>query len=182
MIIVHISGAPGSGKTTLGKQLSKIKRSNVVIKDLDDLFDEFMEKIKYRFDSKKYQKYIMSFLTKYSKQKKNIILVGLNQDKGHTNKLYNLNATHKFYIDIEPEVLLERLFYREIVQIYRHRKNIWKDYMKNPEITVSRLKHNIDISELEKENEKFDEVYERHEYDFLTISKIRSQLKKIKLI
>ena len=40
-MIIHISGAPGSGKTTLGEELQKHfqkYKSKIIVKDLDDLF------------------------------------------------------------------------------------------------------------------------------------------------
>lgn len=36
--IIHISGAPGSGKTTLGLKLKKYYKNKVIVTDLDDLF------------------------------------------------------------------------------------------------------------------------------------------------
>jgi uridine kinase len=41
-IIIHISGASGSGKTTLGNKLKDKLGNKVIIKDLDDLRDEFI--------------------------------------------------------------------------------------------------------------------------------------------
>ena len=59
MSIIHVSGAPGSGKTTLGNQLRENKK--IVVMDLDDLFSEFA-KSDTKFDPKKYQKYIYAFI------------------------------------------------------------------------------------------------------------------------
>jgi uridine kinase len=42
-IIIHISGASGSGKTTLGKKLKIYFQSSVIVKDLDELRDEFIK-------------------------------------------------------------------------------------------------------------------------------------------
>ena len=41
-IIIHISGASGSGKTFLGKQLKDKFKNKIIVKDLDDLRDEFI--------------------------------------------------------------------------------------------------------------------------------------------
>ena len=45
-LIIHISGAQGSGKTTLGEKLKEIYGNEIYVKDLDDLFGEFLRKKK----------------------------------------------------------------------------------------------------------------------------------------
>ena len=45
-IIIHISGASGSGKTTLGNKLKETFGSKIIVKDLDDLFNEYVTKNK----------------------------------------------------------------------------------------------------------------------------------------
>jgi hypothetical protein len=42
-LIIHISGASGSGKTTLGNKLKENFKSKIVVKDLDELIDEFIQ-------------------------------------------------------------------------------------------------------------------------------------------
>mgnify|MGYP003446726213 FL=1 len=179
-MIIHITGAPGSGKTTLGKKLSKIKKNNVIILDTDTIFDDFMFENKYKFSSVKYQKFLNNIIRKY--KKKNIIFVGLNMDKGHTHKLYNLYSTHNIYVDIDLEVLLERLFYREVRQINANRKLIWRDYTNDPEGTCSKLVHNININELKKETKRFDIIYAKKGYQKMSIGDIKRFLRKIKLV
>lgn len=44
-LIIHISGALGSGKTTLGDKLKEQFKSKIVVKDLDNLRDEFIKKV-----------------------------------------------------------------------------------------------------------------------------------------
>jgi len=86
-MIIHISGAPGSGKTTIGLKLKKHYKNKVIIKDLDDLFAEFMKLNTEKFNSKKYQNFIDDFINKHNKT---IIFVGLNS-KHITNKFYKIN-------------------------------------------------------------------------------------------
>ena len=90
-MIIHISGAPGSGKSTFGIELKKIFK-NIKILDLDDLFDNFINKNK--FSIKAYQKYLDIIINK----NKNIIFVGLNKDKGRSGALYDLKSDYNFYI------------------------------------------------------------------------------------
>ena len=63
-MIIHISGAPGSGKTTLGLEINKLKNRNVKLFDLDNIFDDFMHENNYKFNSSKYQKYINKLVTR----------------------------------------------------------------------------------------------------------------------
>ena len=42
-MIIHISGPSGSGKTTLGNKLKNEFKNKIVVKDLDDLRDEFIK-------------------------------------------------------------------------------------------------------------------------------------------
>ena len=42
-LIIHISGASGFGKTTLGNKLKENFKSKIVVKDLDILRDEFIK-------------------------------------------------------------------------------------------------------------------------------------------
>jgi len=177
-MIIHISGAPGSGKTTLGKKLIELKKRNVMIFDLDDIFDEFVSS--HRFNSSSYQKFLNNLIKKHSN--KHIIFVGLNMDKGHTSKLYNLHADYDIYIDIEEVILLERLFYREVRQINRHKKMIWQDYLRDPNKISLRLAHNVNINALKKETKRFDKIYTKAAYQWMTISAIKRLLRKLELI
>ena len=67
-MIIHISGAPGSGKTTIGLKLKKYYKTKVIVKDLDDLFAEFMKLNTNKFSSKNYQKFIDDFINKHNKK------------------------------------------------------------------------------------------------------------------
>ncbi len=77
-MIIHISGAPGSGKTTIGLKLKKHYKTKVIVKDLDDLFAEFMKLNTTKFSSKKYQNFINDFINKHNN--KSIIFVRLNSE------------------------------------------------------------------------------------------------------
>ena len=119
-MIIHISGAPGSGKTTIGLKLKKHYKTKVIVKDLDDLFAEFMKLNTTKFSSKKYQNFIDDFINKHNN--KSIIFVGLNSEH-LTNKFYNINPDYKFYIDLPVDINLKRHFLREF--------NSWLDWMQN---------------------------------------------------
>jgi cytidylate kinase len=71
-MIIHISGAPGSGKTTIRLRLKKHYKTKLIVKDLDDLFAEFMKLNTKKFSSKKYQNFIDDFINKHNNKKNNI--------------------------------------------------------------------------------------------------------------
>ena len=82
-LIIHICGSSGSGKTTLGNKLKEKFGNNIIVKDLDELLDEYFvdhfgENSLHNLgdvDEKLYQKYIDDYI---NKQQKPIIFVGLH--------------------------------------------------------------------------------------------------------
>ena len=65
-MIIHICGASGSGKTTLGNKIKEIYGNKIIVKDLDDLFCEFLRDYGIKFGGKvninDYQEYIYKFI------------------------------------------------------------------------------------------------------------------------
>ena len=107
-MIIHVSGAPGSGKTFMGRKLKTIlpAAAKVVDQDLDDMFREFCKSPEgTTFSPKKYQTYINRFIAKHADHI--IIFVGLNKEH-MTDTVYNVQATHKFYIDVPVNVILKQ--------------------------------------------------------------------------
>ena len=74
-LIIHISGASGSGKTTLGNKLKEEFNSKIVVKDLDELLDEYFvyhfgKKTTYNLgdiNEESYQEYIDNYIIKQKK-------------------------------------------------------------------------------------------------------------------
>ena len=97
-VIIHISGASGSGKTTLGIKLTEQFKNKIVLKDIDNLKRDFIQK--YYGDNKfdiidklEYQKYIDNFVKKHSF--KPLIFVGLNNIPHYDMPTYN------YFIDFD---------------------------------------------------------------------------------
>ena len=97
-VIIHISGASGSGKTTLGIKLTEQFKNKIVLKDIDHLKRDFIQK--YYGDNKfdiidklEYQKYIDNFVKKHSF--KPLIFVGLNNIPHYDMPTYN------YFIDFD---------------------------------------------------------------------------------
>ena len=118
-IIIHISGASGSGKTTLGNKLKETFGSKIIVKDLDDLFNEYVTKNK--IENLKiitYEKYLSDYI-KHQNSNKILILVGLNINllnyrKRISNDYYKIipNPIYKFYINLPIKNMLNARFER----------------------------------------------------------------------
>ena len=184
-MIIHISGAPGSGKTTIGLKLKKHYKIKVIVKDLDDLFAEFMKLNTTKFSSKKYQNFINDFINKHNN--KSIIFVGLNSEN-ITNIFYKINPAYKFYIDLPIDINLKRHFIREIDEwinwMQNRDKNILFDQLLNDENEVingltKSLTRQLKISEQKKFITSFHSYYTSEDYQFLSSTQIYNKIKSI---
>lgn len=139
-IIIHISGASGSGKTFLGDRIKEKLKNNCIIKDLDDLRDEFINKFygnkKWTYiDEYEYQRYINDYI---NKQKKPIVFVGLNDNTiyGKNKKLYyNLHSQYNYYIEIDDMTIVKQKCLRLLNSI-QNDKFAMNDLIKNNEMFV----------------------------------------------
>ena len=181
-MIIHISGAPGSGKTTIGLKLKKYYKTKVIVKDLDDLFGEFMKLNTKKFSSKKYQNFIDDFINKHNN--KSIIFVGLNSEH-LTNKFYKIQPDYKFYIDLPVDINLKRHFLREIdgwLNWMQNRdKNIlFNQLMDNENEVINGLTKSLTrplkISEQKKFIMSFDAHYITENYQFLSSTQIYNKI------
>lgn len=188
--IIHVSGAPGSGKTTLGNKIQNFIDKNptygdkVIVKDLDDLFAKYMSTTQ-EFNSDKYQKYIDNFIG--DNKKKIIIFVGLNKEH-LTETLYDIQADYKYFIDLPTEINLERHFDREINQWLNWMKNrdkhiLFNQLLVNEEEVITDLRKTLsevlDISQQKKFIMSFDTIYKKQGYIFLDSNTIYKNIIKI---
>ncbi|AYV79097.1 MAG: AAA domain protein [Faunusvirus sp.] len=182
-MIIHISGAPGSGKTTLGLKFKKYLKNKVVVKDLDELFSEYMRDNK--FNSNKYQKYIDSFIKENNN--KPIIFVGLNSEH-LTTTLYDVNSDYNFYINTPIELNLKRHFDYEIHSWLQNINNIdqnklFVQLLNNEKDVIKKLTDSLEqvlkISNQKKYINSFDKLYKKKGYIFLTSDKIYEKVVKL---
>ena len=175
-MIIHISGASGSGKTTLGNKLKKKLGKKVIIKDLDNLRDQFIkkfyEKRRWKYiNEKEYQKYIDEYI---KKQKKTIIFVGLNDNTiyGKNKKLYyKLHSNYKYYIKINDMIIVKQKCLRLLNDIQKDSKAM-KDLIKNNKFFVKKfseaIKQECSSKETIKLNKKWNRDYKKQGYKFMT--------------
>lgn len=131
--IIHISGASGSGKSSLGDRLKTIK--NTIILDTDEIDDanciKYLEKSPY--SNKKEFKLLENLVKSDNKRdidlflnknkEKHIIIIGhLHPGMDHIFK----KITHKFCIKIIEEQLFNQLNIRELNNIHKQYTEIMK--------------------------------------------------------
>lgn len=177
IMIVHISGPSGSGKSYLGNKLQKKFGKKIKVKDLDQLRDEFINKNydtskSWSFSEKKYQKYINNFI---KKSKKPLIFVGLNDNHfGKTKSLYyNLQSDYNYYIDIDDTIIIkqkcERFIKSFLPDIYNDFKNnIIIDNKKFIEIVTKSAKDECSASKTIALNKKWSKDYKKMGYIFMS--------------
>ena len=188
MCIIHISGAPGSGKTFMGRKLKTLlpAASKVVIRDLDDMFRDFCSSpAGTPFSPKTYQTYINQFIANHTNHP--IIFVGLNKEH-MTDTMCNVQATHKFYIDIPVDIILKQHFRREIATwskwIYGRDKHVLFEQLIADERQVSKelmagFKRVLGLSKQRRFIKSFAPLYRKHQYEFLPYADIIKAVKAI---
>ena len=178
-MIIHISGVSGSGKTTLGNKLKKKLGKKIVVKDLDDLRDEFIkshygEKRWTYINVSKYQKYIDNYIKKHNK--KILIFVGLNDNTifgKDKNLYYKLKSDYNYYIKISDKVIIEqkceRFILKFLPEILKHEK---KDITDKNEYFIKQitraLKEECSLKKTIKLNKKWNKDYKKQGYKFMT--------------
>lgn len=208
-LIIHISGSSGAGKTTLGLKLKKEYGDKIIVKDLDDLRDDFR---KYHIDKgtsvkmfkKNFKKNYQSFLDDYiDKQKKILIITGINtyingeqfRYKDHDWKVeYKLNthADYKFCIKLSTDEILKQRWYREYDMFIKftcndlkHSKDrlyeIYKNHNESYKIgnIVPDLEWLFNRKLHEQHINNWNNFYEKEGYKFLTRENIFKAVSKI---
>lgn len=187
-LIIHISGASGAGKTTLGNKLKDDFGDQIVVKDLDDLRMEFVnffyggyknirkndkleKESNFKWNSEKYQEYIDEFI---NDQTKPIVFVGLNHMFWFDKDLYyNLYANYKFYIDIDLDLIFEQACRRFINQYfveyqdYLIRKLI-KNNKKAIEMTIEQFSLICNYEDHIKQYKIWENDYRNQKYEFMS--------------
>ena len=184
-VIIHISGASGSGKTTLGIKLTEQFKNKIVLKDIDNLKRDFIQK--YYGDNKfdiidklEYQKYIDNFVKKHSF--KPLIFVGLNNiPKWHNNHYYDMHSTYNYFIDLDDETIIKQKCKR-LLNIFANDYNMKmlvnnnKQYIKNLSIGID---YECNLKKTIKLNNKWKKDYMKQDYKFMSIENIFKNVSKI---
>lgn len=186
-IIIHISGFPGSGKTTLGEKIQQIFK-NIIVYDTDGFIQhhtkEGKQLLKLEAD-KKFKEYkilwkntiknkISEFISKY--QNKIIVFVGSLDNFAPSNTIYNIKADYKFLLDIPLDELMKRYYLR----ISLTEKNTTKKQSKNYWNKLSKGIYHISGSDdIIKDNIYYNKWHKDNNYVFLDDTQIINEITKL---
>ena len=179
ILIIHIAGASGSGKSYLGQRLSDLYGDKIIVKDIDYLRDEFIKQYYgdeqfNMIDDNAYQEYINNYIE--NSKKVPIIFVGLNNHPWwNPNIYYDLHSNYKFYIDIDNKKLLKqkcvRYLQEELIEDFKNLINddnamddMINDNEKFIRLLCEKIKRECDIEEITKESDKWKNDYENQGY------------------
>lgn len=177
-MIIHISGPQGSGKTTLGQKLKKRYKNKIYVKELDELFSEFMNQHKIN----NYQKYIYHYIEKHNNRP--LLFTGLNADRclgpiKERKKLYNLRVTHKFFIDLPDNKVLEQRFMRQVQKLNDRKELFFELFLKNPKEIGDKINRYVNIYLWKNEMKICRNIYKKRKYKFGTPQKIVQHIAKL---
>jgi len=186
-IIIHISGFPGSGKTTLGEKIKKIFK-NIIVYDTDGFIQhhtlEGKQLLKLE-SNKKFKEYkilwkktiknkINSFISKY--KNKIIVFVGSLDNFAPSNTIYNIKADYKFCLDVSLNELMKRYYLR----IYYMEQKSTKEQSENYWNNLSKEIYHINGSDnMIKDHEKYNKWHKDNNYIFLNDRQIINEIKNI---
>ena len=180
-MIIHITGSVGSGKTTLGNKLIKYFNDKIIVKDIDELRDEFIKKIYglnsnniIKFDKKLYQEYIDNYINKNIKFNKPLIFVGLNiMPWFHKNHYYDFHSNYNFFIKLSDKETIKQKCKRLLLHIAENDM----DYLINNNTKFIKnvngaINDECNLTKTIKENNKYKNDYIKQKYIFMTSNKI----------
>jgi adenylate kinase family enzyme len=179
MVIIHISGASGSGKSYLGKKLSELFGDRIIIKCIDDLRVDFMKQHygdseRYIIDKDAYQEFINRYVEQEKKKDKPLIFVGINNNpypSWQKDIYYSFHSNYNFYIDIDNNTLVKQKCVRYLTEDLKDITNdkiAMDDLLNNNEkfirVLCEGIKRECDIKEIVKYSNKWKNDYETQGY------------------
>ena len=185
--VIHISGASGSGKSTLGVRLKNRLKNAVVVKDLDDLRDEFIQQFyghkKWtHINEREYQQYIHDFV---QKQRKPLIFVGLNDNRVYgknKNLFYDVFSDYHYFIDADDAAITKQKCLRLLNDIQTDNRAM-QDLTSHNDRFVSLFRDAVQrecsLAETRKQNNVLKRHYAEQNYKFMTQENIFRSVVKI---
>lgn len=191
-IIIHISGFPGSGKTTLGEKLQKLYK-NIIVYETDSFIQRYTKEGKQLLKIKKdilnnkktnkdyrdlWKKTIKNkideFISKYNN--KIIVFVGSLDNFAPPNTIHNINADYKFVLDVPLNELMKR-YYLRISQMdqkstKKESENYWNNLSKG-------IYHITSSDDMIRDHKKYNEWHKKHNYIFLNDNDIIDKINDI---
>ena len=188
-IIIHISGPQGAGKTTTGKKLAFVFKDRITVKDLDELYDDYIKENNRRSDSgsyveisnKSYENYINTFIEDH--KNKPLVFVGLDENaclgpSVETTNSY-IKATYKYYIDISTTDNLRQWFYRQAEKLNDRKDFYFDQWLRNRSQMQEKLLRYVNLEEKEQMKKECDKLYKERGYIFMEPNEIYDECEQI---
>lgn len=180
-IVIHVSGFPGSGKTTLGEKIKRIR--NVIVIETDEFIQHHTKEGKqllalegenkwkeYKSLWKKTMKAKINTVLEQHKDKI-IVFVGSLDNFALPGSIYNIKADHKFLLDVPLDELMKRYYLR----VAKEKDN--EDYWSKLSKGIYRISSSDNII---KNYAKYNKWHKKHNYSFLNWSKIIDYISSVK--
>lgn len=178
-LLIHISGPQGSGKTYLGNKIKNEYGDRVIVKDLDELADEFHQ----QNQISNYQEFINLFIDDH--QSKPLIITGLSANKclgvmnDNDDTFYDINTNNKFYIDTDDNIILKQRFFRQIQKLNDRKEQLYNDWLKDEDRTQEKLFRFVDLSKWKTNNITCKELHKNQSYKLMIIDDVYSNVKHL---
>ena len=179
-LIIHISGPQGAGKTTLGNKIKEKYNDMIYMKDLDDLYDEFINIKKISWNDFKNQKEIhddcQEFINNFIKKNSNkpLIIVGLcTKCEGNMNDtFFNIDTKYKYLIKNENDNTLRQRFLREVSRLNDNKEIFFNDWLKDNNKIQEKLLKYINLNKWKSDSIVCNTIHKKYKYKLMNINNI----------
>jgi adenylate kinase family enzyme len=193
MVVIHIAGAPGSGKSTVGEALQR-QHPSITVLDLDDVNREFAEGHNLvqltRSDPRKfqalYQAHIDDIVFQARREGRPLVFVGIDAAilgswPGRNLLTVDLHANVPICLDTPTELNVRRWIQRDMPELidefaeslkqdvaqYTRYRDDERSFVKKRESNFHALMHDFRPSQRTRDIERFKAYYKKRKFRFL---------------
>jgi adenylate kinase family enzyme len=187
-MIIHISGSPGSGKTTLGEKINTLYGNKIIVYDTDDFIQHHnkagqqllqLEKTATIEEYKQVWEHILDVkIKKFIDEHPNkiIIFTGILDNFSPDGTIYPLKADVNFMIDLPLHELLKRYYFRICVDDKKRTRIKSNDYWNKVAQKIYRIDSSQDIID---SNQRYIKWHTENGYKFANSKEIIAEIKNI---
>jgi len=187
-MIIHISGTPGSGKTTLGEQLKEKYKDKIIVYDTDEFIQHHnkagkkLSEIEKSSTVEEYKKAWLEILgneiNKFISKHPNRIIVftGILSNFSPDDTIYEIQADHKYRLNVPLNEIMRR-YYMRLCNDEKNRTNKKSnEYWNKVADDVYHISSSKDIT---YGYNKDVEWHNKHGYELKTANEIMIEIGKI---